>query len=337
MPEIDGNTADSGVLTYFHGRQSNQGFIATPAFALSKPSGIDPALASNMEIIWAKGIAPLNNQWMNCARKTGGELLSALLTNSPQAEKLLCPYHRTISANHLLNSIGDRDVENAITGKTVFYGAGFRFTGDRIESPVYGEMPGVYLHAMAYDNLLTFGRNYKRAERSGWISHLIDGLLLIMATGVLVFLRPSPQEDTATLESFIKTIKKSTVGVSGAIFILYLASMWGLDGICIAIASLYVLLRFFQKNAAFLLFFGMTLTATVFGFYVLDLGPRNILAFVVFFEFIAHFQEKLIHRAEQYFKFPKSLDSTDTLTKILAPWLDRFFLIFTETKKGEAP
>ena len=69
---------------------------------------------------------------------------------------------------HLLGSSDDADVRAAIETRTVFYGAGFQMTGDRVISPGYEELPGVYLHAMAYDNLRTFGREYKRRIVRWW-------------------------------------------------------------------------------------------------------------------------------------------------------------------------
>ena len=89
-------------------------------------------------------------------------------------------------------------VRAALERRTLFYGAAVQLTGDRVISPVYEELPGVYLHAMAYDNLRTFGHDYKRANREmviAWasghrtvvsLSGLLDGLLLLLTVGVLL-------------------------------------------------------------------------------------------------------------------------------------------------------
>jgi hypothetical protein len=133
---------------------------------------------------------------MRCEAGGAFAHLVAVLRHQPMADKLRCPYTRTISVGHLLGSTGDPDVQDALAGRAVFYGAAFQLTGDRVLSPVFDELPGVYLHAMAYDNLVTFGHNYKRAHRelvalAGRrlvipVSGLVDGLLLLATVSILL-------------------------------------------------------------------------------------------------------------------------------------------------------
>ncbi len=306
MPEMDGKTAESGVLTYFHGRESNHGFVPTAAFALAEEAtGVVPEKAEKLEIIWGKGIAPLNLKWMDCPEKIGWELLRDTLFENPLANKLECPYHRTISANHLLNSVGDDDIKTALTGNTIFYGAGFRFTGDRVESPVYGEMPGVYLHAMAYDNLLTFEHKYKRADRHGVVVKLIDALLLLAAAWLLVFVPAKEASEAETLIDFVRNARKAIM-VAGVIALIMAVaiSSGGLDVACLTGAILYVLFRtIIQKDHAFGILVVITVITSLVCYDVLNLGPRNILAFIAFFEIVGHVQEKLIKKAKTYHEF----------------------------------
>jgi len=198
--QMDTEQGVSGVLTYSNGAGTGPAFLPTPAFAMAPASlRLDPRRAQPMEIIWGNGVAPLNEKWMGC--KAPGPWWSDLahvLRHDPLSVKLRCPYTRTISVGHLLGSSDDADVRAALEKRTVFYGAGFQLTGDRVISPVYDELPGVYLHAMAYDNLRTFGREYKRANRemvfmgaSGRrivvsLSGVLDGLLLLLTVGVLL-------------------------------------------------------------------------------------------------------------------------------------------------------
>src|SRR5262245_56947842 len=65
--------------------------------------------------------------------------------------------------------------------------------GDRVISPVYDDLPGVYLHAMAYDNLVTFNGDHKRADRDGLsLSTVLNGILLLFTVLVLLLVdRPS--------------------------------------------------------------------------------------------------------------------------------------------------
>jgi hypothetical protein len=157
------------------------------------------ALLEPMEIIWGARY-PRLNRWMNDAktdrppcpedRVTLGRLwddargtLARMWHEGPlSATKLQCPYTQTISVRHLLGTI-DPEVEDALQQKTVFYGAGFLMAGDILASPIHVEFPAVYLHAMAYDNLLTFGPNYKRADptpTARWLDRLVVIPLVVL-------------------------------------------------------------------------------------------------------------------------------------------------------------
>jgi hypothetical protein len=203
MDQIQGA---SGVLTYAHGVAKGSDFLPTPAFAMSDLK-LDPDDAQKMEIIWGNGVAPLNRRWMIGCERYGSwfwNLVSVFSPNPLKSVKLQCPYTRTISVGHLLGSTNDKDVVNALHQRAVFYGAAFHLTGDRVASPVFEELPGVYLHAMAYDNLRTLRHNYKRADRQLLIPSLVgrymrvpltgvvDVLLLLVTVGILLLVEEPP-------------------------------------------------------------------------------------------------------------------------------------------------
>jgi len=92
-----------------------------------------------------------------------------------------CPPHRTMSVVELFRyddnasaaqKVADeffRDkpgdlFDHTITGKHVFYGAHVAMAADLIHPPTHSALPGVYLHSMALDNLLTFGGHVPFAE-----------------------------------------------------------------------------------------------------------------------------------------------------------------------------
>jgi hypothetical protein len=52
-------------------------------------------------------------------------------------------------------------------------------------SPVYDDLPGVYLHAMAYDNLRSYGPDYKRAEHHP-ASRVANVILLVFTVFLLL-------------------------------------------------------------------------------------------------------------------------------------------------------
>jgi len=185
-------------------------FLPTPAFEMAgaRMKQLARSTLQDMEIIWGNGVAPLNQAWMSECSRPGGwlpHLVSIVSDNPLKLGKLRCPYTRTITVAHLLLSSNDVELADAVHDRTVFYGAAFNLTGDRVSSPVFEDMPGVYLHAMAYDNLVTFGDKYKRAERqlmpfslfgrrfSVPLTLVVDVLLLLVtATIVLLVEEPPP-------------------------------------------------------------------------------------------------------------------------------------------------
>jgi CHASE2 domain-containing sensor protein len=303
-PEMDENVGVSGVLTYVS--QAEGDSLPTAAFALAatKPAlGFDErSMKAPLEIIWGKGVAPLNRRWMQCAEPSLLHGIWSMLTHGPLANKLACPYTRTITVGHLLGFAADRDVEDALRGRTVLYGAGFRLTGDLVNSPVYAELPGVYLHAMAYDNLVTFGRDYKRATRHGLGARITDTALLLVASILLVRYPRTPRRKA---ESFAELraglLRHVLAGGVVVVAILGLAGMGGFDVGLLSIVLAYLVYRWWvSRDLGFVLLVIITMVTALFYYYVMDLGPRNILAFLVFFEVVRHVEKHLKEMAERY-------------------------------------
>ena len=303
-PELEDPKGVSGILTYAS-RSAADG-LNTAAFALA---ATNPALELDeqhrvepLEIIWGKGVAPLNRKWMKCEEPSLREGIGIMLTEGPLALKMRCPYTRTITVGHLLNFSRDRDVDDALRCRTVLYGAGFQAAGDQVESPVYGRLPAVYLHAMAYDNLVTFGQGYKRAERHGRAARIFDAVLLLIACVILV---GCPRRDARAAETFAELKRKmveALVALTVAGLTLF-AIVWlaGLDVGLLAIFVAYVVYRWrVTGDRGFVLVVGLTLATTLFYYYVMNVGPRNILAFLVFFEVVRHVQKHVREAAERY-------------------------------------
>jgi hypothetical protein len=189
----------SGVITYAacreepcHGTDS----MRTAAFAmhharvrsgeraLTGPRGAEP-----MEIIWANGSSKLNETWMADCRPPLAIYDLLTLWHDPLATKRKCPYTHTVSVVHLLGPF-DPDVKRAVGDKAVFYGASFVMAGDRVASSVYDDLPGVYLHAMAYDNLRSYGPDYKRAQQHA--GSLAANVILLVFTVFLLLVADEP-------------------------------------------------------------------------------------------------------------------------------------------------
>jgi len=75
-------------------------------------------------------------------------------------QRPLCPYHQTLSMAQL-GVLTEAELSPYLAGKYVFVGAKVPGYNDFADSPVHGLIPGIYMHAMALDNLLTYQDKYK--------------------------------------------------------------------------------------------------------------------------------------------------------------------------------
>lgn len=94
----------------------------------------------------------------------------------------ICPYHRTLSMAQL-NELPEAALASALAGRYVLVGANVPAYNDFANSPIHGLIPGVHLHAMALDNLLTYQGNYKQS--TGWEPPQPVGLLVAASLAVL--------------------------------------------------------------------------------------------------------------------------------------------------------
>jgi CHASE2 domain-containing sensor protein len=104
------------------------------------------------------------------------------------ASEPVCVFHETLRASELSQTTPEEDARLRATleGKYVVLGLALSGSNDQVLSPVHGRIPGLYLHAMALDNLLTFG------ARTPVDMHLLDAgsgpawLFLLVALSVLI-------------------------------------------------------------------------------------------------------------------------------------------------------
>lgn len=97
-------------------------------------------------------------------------LISGIDRESVKRDRQRCPYAVTIREEDLASE----KARGVLQGRVVLIGTSLNGIHDMVESPVHGQIPGVYLHAMALDNLLTWNSDYyKRADG--------DPVLLVLA------------------------------------------------------------------------------------------------------------------------------------------------------------
>lgn len=362
----DPEQGGSGILTYDHGVRTPRGFLASAAFAMAaSPLGLTPEREQPMEIIWGNGVAPLNRKWMRCESHGTLAYLIRVFRQNPMAAKLRCPYTRTISVVQLLTSTGDPDVQDALEGQAVFYGAAFQLTGDRVASPVYEELPGVYLHAMAYDNLVTFGRDYKRARRelapvagaklAVPLSWVVDGLLLLATAGMLLVVdEPAltrrfgqrlpaardPGADSPT-RGFVRRHLGAVAAAAGAIalFVAVDRSLGPEAALLLVVLPGYGFYKtVIARDAPFVATACLVVLASLASFLPpINLGPRNVLAYVAFFEVARHLVGRADRAATAYARLrqehpaPRDWGLNPATVRVL----DRLFLLCARPSNTE--
>jgi hypothetical protein len=82
-----------------------------------------------------------------------------------EAQRRGCAYTTTVFA-HELTDLFDGSGAPLLKDKIVLLGASVPGIPDYVDTPVNGKLPGVYLHAMALDNLMKYGSGYPRAEEA---------------------------------------------------------------------------------------------------------------------------------------------------------------------------
>ncbi|WP_157720947.1 CHASE2 domain-containing protein [Pseudomonas vancouverensis] len=97
-------------------------------------------------------------------------LLSGLDEGSVKRVRQPCPYTVTLREEDLTSE----KAQGVLQGRVVMVGLSLQGIHDIVQSPVHGQIPGVYLHAMALDNLLKWNASY--FQRSG-----LDWLFILMA------------------------------------------------------------------------------------------------------------------------------------------------------------
>ncbi len=120
-----------------------------------------------MALVWGHNSAPQHDRPERLKECTPGvrewqKLIPGVLRQlweSPAAHPL-CPYHRTLSMAQL-GQLSERELTPYLAGRYVMVGANIPGYNDFVDSPIHRLVPGVYLHAMALDNFLTYKKEYK--------------------------------------------------------------------------------------------------------------------------------------------------------------------------------
>jgi len=173
--------------------------MPTPAFQMARDNrpGLFPqSPAAPMDIFWGTLPNRKNMSWMVADTREMGVV--DVLTTGYSGARTSIPFNTTLYVRDLLHQVAAtpeqarRDAAAFIKDKFVLYGANLTGVNDLIFTPTRDILPGVYLHAMALDNLLHWGSGYKSAQGNGLLAqqgwHAAWSLLIVLPVALLLAL-----------------------------------------------------------------------------------------------------------------------------------------------------
>jgi len=120
--------------------------------------GDDNCGANPIRIFWSNlPEESWNDRWLDCRRRPPFPWWIVQDRGSDFREN--CPSTPTIPAGLLLEPTEEDDaaIEEILNGSVVFYGAYFHGAADAMNTPLHNDLPAVFLHSVALDNLVTLG------------------------------------------------------------------------------------------------------------------------------------------------------------------------------------
>lgn len=157
------------------------------------PANVANTFNAPLDVVWGSRPDPdylrmtkaVTGQDAPC-RKPGGGWITRLgeqmanLRGPGSGARQECPYALTLGYDRIVSGLGleQSDLQRLLGGRLVLMGGQFRASNDWVESPVHGESPGVHFHAMAIDNLLEDGVNYRRSGAQLFDSDLLKSILI---------------------------------------------------------------------------------------------------------------------------------------------------------------
>lgn len=199
------------------------------------PRGLD--FTSDMEISWPIGSRPGDataNILGGCFSPPMGfwSRVFAAIRDGFSTNQLLqdCPPYETVLAQYLLRPTGREEIlSNAITGKAVFYGTSVVGSADAVEVPhMRDPLPGVFVHAAAFENLLRYGKAYLTDNTRPGLpgENWIEFAFSVFVTAVIFFVAAHAQSTDPSRPWRRMRIAALTFATALALLGLGLALLW---------------------------------------------------------------------------------------------------------------
>jgi hypothetical protein len=142
-----------------------------------------------------------------------------------------CPYALTLGYDRMVAGLGleRTDLQRLLAGRMVMVGGQFRASNDWVESPVHGQAPGVQYHAMALDNLIEDGADYRRDTGALFDSDLLKSLLVaaLAFCGVVGVMARNTLLDRATAAGMEPKLRAT---IYGPLYLLMFSASLGVVG-----------------------------------------------------------------------------------------------------------
>jgi len=126
---------------------------------------------AGFDLAWSPRGDPFNRRWSQADCGPTLPSLRAMVDRAMLPRETGCPPIATLFASALLSpaadsalGIGNDELFDLVEGSIVFVGGNFRASGDLITTPMHTLLPGVYYHAVAFENLLIFDGEPKLRE-----------------------------------------------------------------------------------------------------------------------------------------------------------------------------
>ena len=176
-----------------------------------------------------------NDRWLACRRRPpfpwwivqdrGGEFREN------------CPSNPAIPVTVLLEpeEADDAAVESILEGGVVLYGTYFRGAVDAVNTPLHDDLPAVFLHSTALDNLITLGPEALRFSEPQvpLLGVALPDFLLLVLIGAFFTARRSSGRIAAVWEALMRCVRFRV----GRVALIALGSQVGLLLVLAAVAS----------------------------------------------------------------------------------------------------
>jgi CHASE2 domain-containing sensor protein len=161
-----------------------------------------------------------NERWLDCRRRPS--LPEWIVQDRGSDFRENCPSTPTVPVSLLLEPTeeGDVAIEAMLAGSIVFYGAFYYGAADAMNTPLHNDLPAVYLHAAALDNLITLGpeavRHQERTVPVLGVS--LPDFLMLAIIGAILVLRRSSQRVEAGWQALMRRIRSRVLRIGLIVF-----------------------------------------------------------------------------------------------------------------------